>query len=74
MREIVLIFEGHEDSERKAADMIQTAIFNTLEQERMAIRQFMNQSVEMKRKVVIGSPKEVGKELEIPEFLRNYSR
>lgn len=72
MREIILIFEGHEDSEKKAADSIQEAIFKALNQERMSIRQFANQQKEIKSKVAIGSPAQVGKELDIPPFLRKY--
>ena len=49
MREIVLVFEGHEDSEKKAADIIQEAIFKALSQERMSIRQFTNQQAARKR-------------------------
>lgn len=72
MREIVLIFEGHEDSEKKAADSIQEAIFQALSQERMSIRQFTNQQKQVKEKVAIGTPAQVGRELEIPPFLRKY--
>ncbi len=73
MREMIIVFEGHEDSEKKAADTIQSAIFNALGQERMTIRQFTNQPVNSK-KLVIGSPEQLKKELEVkvPDFLQNY--
>lgn len=73
MREMIIVFEGHEDSEKKAADTIQSAIFNALGQERMTIRQFTNQPVNSK-KLVIGSPEQLKKEMEIPDFLQNYGR
>lgn len=73
MREIVLVFEGHEDSEKKAADTIQTAIFNALEQERMSIMQFTNQMVSVKKKVAIGTPEQIEK-LQVPDWIHNYGR
>lgn len=73
MREIILVFEGHTDSERKAADIIQGAIFKTLEQERMNILQFQNQPKDEKQKVAIGSPEELKETLEIPDFMKKQS-
>ncbi len=74
MREIILVFEGNEENERKAADIIQAAVFSALGDERMSVRQFSNQRREVKREVMIGTPKQMEKELVIPEFLRNHGK
>lgn len=74
MREIILLFEGNLESERKVADIIQEAIFSTLGQERMVVRQFVNQPKDAKARLVIGTPAQVGKGLEVPEFLRQYGK
>ena len=71
MREIVLVFEGHEDSEKKAADIIQEAIFKALSQERMSIRQFTNQQAARKRTNV--SLLQDKPDIEIPLFLQKKS-
>lgn len=70
MREIHLIFEGNGDRERKAADLIQEMVFQTLKHYEMDVRSFVNQGKGPKQKVAIGTPEEVGAELEIPEFLK----
>lgn len=40
----------------------------------MSVRQFSNQRREVKREVMIGTPKQMEKELVIPEFLRNHGK
>lgn len=70
MREITLAFEGHVDSERKAADIIQAAIFDALAQERMNVLQFQNRQSERKEKVAIGTPEQISHALEIPDFMK----
>ena len=73
MREIILQFEGHEDSEKKAADTIQAAIFEALQQERMNIRCFTNQPVKGNPRAFIGTANQMQKEFEIPSFLQPQS-
>lgn len=73
MREIHLIFEGNEDSERKVGDLIQEAIFKVMNQERMDVKSFLNQSKKDKQKLMIGTPSQIAAELDIPEFLKKHS-
>lgn len=70
MREIHLMFEGNRDSERKVADLIQEAIFKVLNQERMDVKSFLNQPREENQKLMIGTPRQLATELEIPGFLK----
>ena len=74
MREIILVFAGNEENERKAADAIQAAVFSALDNERMSVRQFSNQRRERKEKVMIGTPRQREKDLVIPDFLHNYGK
>lgn len=68
MREIHLMFEGNEDSERKVADLIQEAIFKVLNQERMNVKYFLNQPQKGHQKLMIGTPGQIAAELDIPDF------
>lgn len=73
MREIHLVFEGNEDSERKVGDLIQEAIFKVLNQERMDVKTFLNSAKKEQQRLMIGTPGQIAAELEIPEFLRKKS-
>ena len=73
MREIHLLFEGNEDSERKVADLIQEAIFKVLNQERMDVKSFQNHAKKNNQKLMIGTPSQIAAELEIPDFLKKRS-
>lgn len=73
MREIHLIFEGNEDSERKVGDLIQEAIFKVLNQERMDVKTFLNRAKKDNQRVMIGTPGQIAAELDIPDFLKKQS-
>lgn len=66
MREMLLIFEGNEIGEKRAAELIQKAIFQLLDQERMHVKNFVN----IAREPVMQVQVRTEGILQIPEFMK----
>lgn len=66
MREMLLIFEGNEIGEKRAADLIQNEVFRVLREEKMNIKNFVN----ITREPAPAAPVRSGGILQVPEFMR----
>ena len=66
MREIMLVFEGNEINEKRAAVLIQEEAFRVLDQENMNVRNFVN----ITREAAPAAPVWSGGILQVPDFLK----
>lgn len=66
MREMLLVFEGNETGEKRAADLIQQGVLEVLAQEKMNIKNFVN----IAREPVPVPPVHKSGVLQIPDFMR----
>lgn len=66
MREIMLVFEGNEINEKRAAVLIQEAAFRVLDQEKMNVRNFVN----ITREPAPAAPVRSGGILQVPDFMK----